>query len=77
MGYKIDRENMSFKFTQPVMVQSFNNEFEVRNRMPIATGDTVTTLVKAEEGCKVSPERTTYFGLGVGKILHIMRWSRL
>ena len=35
VGCKIDCDNMSFNFTQPFMVQSFNDEFDVPKPVPI------------------------------------------
>ena len=73
----IDRENRSLKFTQPVMVQGFKDEFEMLNHVAITPGEPVTTLVKVEEELKLPHKRTTYFRLGVGKLLHMMRCSCL
>ena len=73
LGYKFDRKNRSFKSTQPVMMQGFKDEFEMHNHVVITTGEPSTTLMKAEEDGKVSQKRTTYFRLGVGKLLRMMR----
>ena len=35
MGCRIYCENMSFKFNQPVLVQSFKDEFEMPNHVLI------------------------------------------
>ena len=76
MECKIDCENRPLNFTQPVMVQSFKDEFDMTNRVQITTIYPGTKLVKAEEYGKVSQNRTTYFRRGVGKLLHMMSLSR-
>ena len=76
VGCEIRREKGSFTYTQPVMLQSFSDEFDLPTRVPITPGDPGKTLSKAKEGETVSPEETTYYRRGVGKLLHMMRWSR-
>ena len=76
LGCNIDRENMPFKFTQPFLVKSFKDEFDMPNCITINPGDPGTALAKAEEDDKVSQKRTTYFRRGAGKMLHMMHWSR-
>ena len=48
VGYKIDYENISFMLTQPGMVQSFMNEFDMDNCVPTTTGEPGMTPVKSE-----------------------------
>ena len=58
------------------MVKNFKDEFEIPNRMAINPGEPGTALVNPEEDGKVSQKRTTNFGHGLGKLLHMMHWSR-
>ena len=65
------------KFTQPVLLQSFNDEFEtdgLKNfETPMESGK---VLVKAEPKESLGKKMQTYYRSGVGKLLHLMRWSR-
>ena len=78
VGCKIDRdeENNSIKFTQPVMLQSFDDEFETSGKRPSTPAEAGTVLSKCSEGAKVESTRHTYYRKGVGKLLHMTRWSR-
>ena len=81
VGCKIDRDvkDNVFKFTQPVMIQSFRDEFELGKecaKTPVTPADPGTVLVKAEDKDKVGQIRQTYYRSGVGKLLHMARWSR-
>ena len=79
VGCKITK-NMGkrwLNFTQPVLLQSFADEFKINNMKDYNTlMEANKTLEKAEpeqfQGSKVQ----TYFRKGVGKLLHLMRWSR-
>jgi len=76
-GCKIDKEEGSIKFTQPVMLQSFKDEFDLENQRETSTpAEPVSTLPKVPEDAKVDEKEQTYFRSGVSKLLHIMRWSR-
>ena len=78
---KIDKDgndNM-FKFTQPVMIQSFHDEFELGKecaKIPTSPVDIGIVLVKTEDKDKVNQKRQTYYRSGVDKLLHMARWSR-
>ena len=61
---------------QPVMLQSFKEEFDLPTWAPNTPGEPGKNLSKAKESESVSPEETTYYRKGTGKILHMMRWSR-
>ena len=78
IGCKISRneERRSFKFTQPVMIQNFKDEFDVGNRKPTTPEEAGSVLVKGDDFTKVEPKRHTYFRKGLGKLLHMTRWSR-
>jgi len=75
VGCKISRED-GFTFTQPVMLQSFKDEFDLperEQRVPALAG---MPLTKATDDNELCPAETTYFRKGVGKLLHMTRWSK-
>ena len=76
VGCKIGREEGSFTFMQPVMMQSFKDEFDLPTWAPNTPGEPRKNLSKAKESESVSPEETTYYCKGNGKLLHMMRWLR-
>eukprot|EP00957_Ditylum_brightwellii_P026963 2038523-Ditylum_brightwellii.AAC.1 len=55
VGCKIERDkkDKSFIFTQPILIQSFNDEFELSNKHPKTPAEAGTTLVKTDAGGKV------------------------
>jgi hypothetical protein len=79
VGCKIDydRKVGSMKLTQPVMIQSFNDEFDLpegkSSNTPAIPGTVMSEgkVINQVEGQVQSTYRT-----GVGKLLHMMRWSR-
>jgi hypothetical protein len=79
VGCKLERdyEERSLKLTQPVMLQSFSDEFELPDgpvpNTPATPGD---ALVRAKPEDCVSPAEQFKYRSGTGKLLHMMRWSR-
>jgi hypothetical protein len=79
VGCKIDydREDRSMKITQPVLLQSYKDEFELPEgtdpKTPAAPG---SMLHKGLPGEELSEKRQTIYRSGVGKLLHMMKWSR-
>ena len=79
LGCKIDhnKKDGSIKITQPVMLQSFEDEFEInKNKKRITPAEPGSVLAPAEERNFVNPKRQKYYRSGVGKLLHGTRWSR-
>jgi hypothetical protein len=79
VGCKIDRnwQDGSLRFTQPVMIQSFNDEFELPvSRPPNTPATPGDHLVKGDDGTNIGVELQFKYRSGVGKLLHMMRWSR-
>jgi hypothetical protein len=78
VGCKVERnyEENSIKLTQPVMLQSFIDEFNLPNgpapNTPATPGD---ALVKADPKDCIPANELFKYRSGVGKLLHIMRWS--
>ena len=67
----------SIKFMQPVLIQSYSDEFDIPSgKFPITPGKPGTQLTKAKPELQLSPKEQTKYRSGVGKALHMMRWSR-
>jgi hypothetical protein len=78
IGCKIDydRTNKSLRFTQPVLLQSFTDEFKIAEKeMPKTPGTPFKTLQLRKE-LPVDSKRNTYYRSGVGKLIHLKRRSR-
>ena len=79
VGCKVERDwdAPSLKFTQPVMLQSFQDEFPLPggkvSDLPASRGD---VLIRGQEGQNVGPDEQSLYRSGVGKMLHMMKWSR-
>jgi hypothetical protein len=79
VGCKVERnyEENLIKLTQPVMLQSFVDEFNLPNgpapNTPATPGD---ALVKADPADCIPANELFKYRSGVGKLLHMMRWSR-
>ena len=79
VGCKVDRnfEDGTIKFTQPVMIQSFSDEFELpEGKAPNTPATPGQFLVKGDDATNLKQEQQTKYRSGVGKLLHMMRWSR-
>ena len=58
------------------MLQSYQDEFNVLNdKARVTPVDPGTVLVHSDENLQVNPEKHKYYRSGVGKLLHMMRWS--
>jgi hypothetical protein len=79
VGCKVERNfvDNTIKLTQPVMLQSFIDEFELpigkAPNTPATPGD---ALVRADPEDCISAKELFKYRSGVGKLLHMMRWSR-
>jgi hypothetical protein len=73
----IDKEERSVTLTQPVLLQSFEDEFNLPEgahpRTPAIAGD---VLLKGEEKDQVQIKEQKKYRSGVGKLLHMMHWPR-
>ena len=80
VGCKIERnaEEGWARFSQPVMIQSFKDEFDFsKEKSSVTPGEPGKVLVKNEqEEATVGKEGHSYFRKAIGKLLHMMRWSR-
>ena len=58
VGCKIDKDEGSIKFTQPIMLQSFKDEFNLMNQHETSTpAEPGSTLPKVPEDAKVDESR--------------------
>jgi hypothetical protein len=81
IGCKLDHrpEDGSIKITQPVLIQSFEDEFDLKEygeedcSTPAAPGQ---ILVRGGEEGVMEPKWQRMYRKGVGKLLHLTRWSR-
>jgi hypothetical protein len=78
VGCKIERNEDAVVFTQPVLLQSFEDEYGAgkgarRVRTPAMEGKVLEEVAEEDAFGK---EKTTLFRRGIGKLLHMMRWSR-
>jgi len=80
VGCKVEynREEGYMKLTQPVMIQSFSDEFELPEdgNSPRTPAEPGSVLSKGEERNLVKRDRQKFYRSGVGKLLHMMRWTR-
>ena len=78
VGCKIDRnmEERSMRLTQPVLLQSYVDEFELTGSIPEVPAPAGSMLSSDDQSPDLSPEQQTKYRSGVGKLLHMMRWSR-
>ena len=70
----IDRVERKLKFTQPVMIQSFQDEFDLPDKSPITPAVPNTSL--SHVGDIISNTMMSYYRKGVGKLLHMCRFTR-
>jgi 5'-3' exoribonuclease 2 len=78
VGYKVDIDwaILSAKFTQPVLLQSFVDEFQAKpvgHSTPAIPG---STLQATTSNSSLNANDLSKYHSGVGKLLHLMRWSR-
>jgi hypothetical protein len=79
VGCKVDydRDRGTMRLTQPVMIQSFVDEFElpsgVTHNTPAIPG---TVLAAGEVEDQINAKQQSVYRSGVGKLLHMMRWTR-
>jgi hypothetical protein len=79
VGCKLERnyEDRSMKITQPVMLQSFEDKFELPDGpVPSTPGTPGNALVRAKKEDCIDDAAQFGYRKGTGKLLHMMRWSR-
>lgn len=78
VGLKLDYnpEAGYVKITQPVLLQSLADEFDVPKNEPIATPGVPGEYLKSEP-IDTGPEEQRIYRSGVGKLIHLAKWSRV
>jgi hypothetical protein len=74
IGCKIDRKGGQLKLAQPLLLQSFIDEFDLPNdkSYPSTPAEPGSFFMK---GDKLSMSEQRKYWSGVGKLLYLMRWS--
>ena len=74
---KIDKGDRWMKLTQPVLLQSFEDEFELpEGKSPNTPAVPGEVLRSGMETSMMSGEMQMKYRSGTGKLLHLMKWSR-
>jgi hypothetical protein len=78
IGCKIDynKNDRYMKILQPVLIQSFEDEFGVSSGEPIATPAVPGTVLTKGE-IDTDPHQQFLYRSGVGKLIHAAKWSRV
>ena len=81
VGCKVERTDSFIRFTQPVKVQRFVDEFHCQesdggDKQPATPAPPGTVLEFNETDEPLSSKRQTQFRSGVGILLHMIRYSR-
>ena len=68
---------INLKLTQPVLLQSYSDEFDLQGgRKPKTPAESGQVLQHGEPENDMDQEKQGTYSKGVGKLLHMMRWSR-
>jgi hypothetical protein len=74
---EIDKKNKTAKLTQPVLLQSLRDEFVIHEGTVDIPATAGTILTYKHEGAQyLKPSKQKEFRSGVGKLLHLAKWSR-
>jgi hypothetical protein len=76
VGCKIERTENSLKFTQPVLVQSYSDEFELPTRIHKTPAQIVSVLVADKKVEALSLAMQKKYCSGAGKAVHAMKYSK-
>jgi hypothetical protein len=77
VGCKVERTKDYARFMQPVLLQSYVDEFSIESGRSVRTpAETGKVLVKGDDESQLNAAEQTKYRCGVGKLLHMMRWSR-
>jgi hypothetical protein len=79
VGCKLERnhEERWVKFTQPVLLQSYEDEFDLGKENATTTpAEPGQVLMPCKEEDGLNSQNQTIYRKGTGKLLHMMRWSR-
>ena len=71
----IDRKNQTLKVMQSVLLQSYEDDFP--NAVPMMPATPGAVLTKGDVEPMTGKNQSKYrLQVGVGKLLHMMRWSK-
>jgi hypothetical protein len=78
VGCKIEhnRDKRYLRITQPVLLQSFRDEFSLTGEDKPRTPGVPMKTLQLGSALPVEGERRKYYRSGVGKLMHLRRWSR-
>jgi histone deacetylase 1/2 len=79
VGCKLERnyEENWVRFTQPVLIQSYSDEFPLGDETaPSTPADPAVQLMSCKEEDALGDKEQSLYRKGTGKLLHMMRWSR-
>jgi hypothetical protein len=77
VGCKIERGDGYLKVTQPVLMRSLQDEFELpEGNPPLTPAPANTDLPYCKPEDKLPDKLMTYYRSGVGKLIHLVRWTR-
>ncbi len=77
VGCKITRKGKhSLKFTQPVLIQSLSEKFELPNGQYTTPAMAGNVLTKCKGEDMMEAQQQTTYQSGTGKLMHMMQYSR-
>jgi hypothetical protein len=76
VGCKIERTKHSLKFTQPVLMQSYNDRFELPKKSYKTPALAGLVLVAGKKEEALSPAMQKKYCSGLGKAMHVMQYSK-
>jgi hypothetical protein len=78
IGCKVDRGDRYLRLTQPVLLQSFEDEFDIPDmkelNTPVVPGQVLHSAVS--KTALMNAQMQSKYRSGTGKLLHLMKWSR-
>ena len=72
----IDRENHTLKMTQLVIVQSFQDDFDLPGKTPKVPLPVRTMYSKGNEEDLIDKKAQKQYRKAVGKLLHVSKWTQ-
>ncbi len=76
IGCKIERTKNSLKFTQPVLMQIYNDKFELPKKIYKTPDPAGSVLVAGKKEEALSPAMQKKYCSGTGKAMHAMQYSK-
>jgi hypothetical protein len=76
MGCKLVRTKNSLKFTKPLLMQIYNDEFELPKKSYRTPSPVGLVLVAGKKDKALSPAMQKKYCSGTGKAMHVMQYSK-